>query len=330
MALVAKFSYTSCDTPTCPAVSAFTMEMDEQVVTVKTQDSTPLSSINYFKWELIGVAPPTDWVDSYIEFSGASATSVGVGTTMSGLPISVSNTYGVPFFDLATAGISFDTYNVFKLRLTVKTVEGCTSVSEILFDYAGNYYTYTLISENQSVNAVDTADCDCGCGGGCGCSDNDICSCVTLTDETNYGVGGNPARGACEVTFEVSKVDSNLVEYPMTIGDYDPATVTAVNATLDGDGWYKLVMNVTDTGTGFVYSDTQNIMVSCAAWKKYNATVSKLTCGDNDDSVVLALSHLSANLDSLEYLWCKSDYQGAQRVLECINAIDTGCGCGDC
>ena len=306
--------------------AAFTMEMSEGVLTVKTQTSTPLSAINYFKWELIGVAVPTDFNDSYVEFSGASATSVPVGTQMEGLPFDVTGSYGLPVIDLqSVVGVTFNDYDVLKLRLTVKTTEGCTSTCEILFDIAGDYYNYTLLTSDVYTNSTETADCGCGCG----CADSGLCECVTLTDETNYG-GTNPARSAYEVTFAVYKVDSNLTETLMEMETYDPDTVTSVTAQLDGDGWYKLEMNVKTKATGFVTNVTQNVVVTCAAWKKYNTTLSKLTCGNNDDNVVLALAHLQANLSQVDYLWCLSDYRGAEKIIECINAIDTGCGCGDC
>jgi hypothetical protein len=244
---------------------------------------------------------------------------------MTGLPIGVTGTLSVPIFDLSASGLSFELYNVFALSLTITTNDGCQSKSTITFNLDGNYYNYVLDYSDTTAASQEETPCDCGCG----CDCDDICSCVTLTDDTVYGTP-NADRADCAVTFAVYKVDSNLTPTAMTLPDYDPATVTAISVDLAGDSWYQLVMTVTANDGSFTTNTVQNIMVKCAAEDAYNEVLSTLQCGNNDDSVVLALAHMNANLEQLNYKWCLSDLQGAQRILECINALGTDCGCTDC
>lgn len=326
MAVTPILAYQSCTEVSCSAESIFSV-MTESVttITVDGNTSTPLASIVTWKYDLVGVAVPDGWVDSTVTLSGSSGTSVPASQEMTGLPIGVSGTLALPEFDLSSSGLTFELYHVFALSLTVTTSDGCSSKSTITFNLNGDYYNYVLDYEDTVASTLDETPCDCGCG----CDCDDICSCVTLTDETVYGTP-NPDRADCTVTFAVYKVDSNLTETAVTLPTYDEATVTSISVDLDGDSWYKLSMTVAANDGSFSVNTTENIMVKCAAERAYNTVLNTLQCGNNDNDVVLALAHMNANLEQLSYKWCLSDYQGAQRILECINALGSDCGCTDC
>lgn len=328
MAVTPILSYASCTTVSCSATSVFEMASESlTTITVNDNTSTPLASIVTWKWDLVGIAAPTGWVDSSVSLSGSSGTSVPVSTVMSGLPIGVTGTLALPVFAIDDSGLSFELYNVFALSLTITTSDGCQSKSTITFDLDGNYYNYVLDYENTTASSIADAAASTDCGCGCGCSD--ICTCVTLTDDTVYG-GSTALRADCLVTFAVNKVDANLTRTIVELPAYDPATVTAITVDLDGDSWYEFIMTVTAVDDSFSVNTTKNIMVKCAAEKAYNALLSEWNCSDGYTDCAQKIVLLNANLQVLNYQWCLSNFQGAQRILECINALGTDCGCTDC
>lgn len=87
---------------------------------------------------------------------------------------------------------------------------------------------------------------------------------ATITDNTVYGTGGNPARSAVGVFLTAYKVDVDGNETALTVSsdDSDPETDSVWTVTLDEDGYYKfpfvIISDFDDTDTLALYDAVFN------------------------------------------------------------------------
>lgn len=154
---------------------------------------------------------------------------------------------------------------------------------------------------------------------------------LIVTDTTEYGAP-ELNRNEVSVTLQAFKVKSGVAtEIPLT---YDPLTVTAWSFAIGGDGWYRLVITITEIADPEnVVSTTYNFILTqklcdCFAKTSY-AAFKSATCGCED---VSKLYCLEAQIRGLEVLVAQNDYDSADKTLdrlnqECELLSKKGCGC---
>lgn len=62
---------------------------------------------------------------------------------------------------------------------------------------------------------------------------------ATITDNTVYGLSGNPARNTLAVYLELWKMASDSTSEAITVDNTDPENVTSWDFDSSDDGWYK-------------------------------------------------------------------------------------------
>jgi hypothetical protein len=158
---------------------------------------------------------------------------------------------------------------------------------------------------------------------------------LIVTDATVYG-GSNLDRNEVEVTLQALKIKNNEVqtEYDLT---YDPLTVTAWSINIGGDGWYRLILTITEI------ADPENVetkqydfvltqkLCDCFVRTSYGAFKDS-TCGCENNDFLTKLYCMEGQIKGLEVMVAQGDYDSADKTLdrlnqECALLNKKGCGC---
>lgn len=158
---------------------------------------------------------------------------------------------------------------------------------------------------------------------------------LIVTDTTEYG-DGELERNEVKVELQAFKIKNNAtqVAYNLT---YDPLTVTAWSIDLNGDGWYRLILTITEL------ANPQNILTQqydflltqklCDCFvKTSHAAFKDSTCGCENTDFLTQLYCLEGQIRGLEVLVSQNDFDSADKTLdrlnqECALLSKKGCGC---
>lgn len=161
-----------------------------------------------------------------------------------------------------------------------------------------------------------------------------IAGVLTITDSTVYGDGvTDPARSDSLVNFEIL--------YRPCAGDtaisvaYDETDVSSIVFDGLGDGWYQVVMTITEDsgwgGSSFSYSETLNLLVhwdfdTCFDEKLLDYADARCDCGCDMRELLLELD-LARKAFIIKFSE-QADFSGAQSLLEDAQALcDNFCDC---
>lgn len=154
---------------------------------------------------------------------------------------------------------------------------------------------------------------------------------LTVTDTTVYG-SPELNRNQVSVVLRAYKVKAGVTtEYTLT---YNPLTVTAWTIDINGDGWYRLVLEITeiDNPENVVTRQYDFILMDklCSCFVKTSYKMFKdSTCGCENIS---GLYCLEGQIRGLEVLVQQGDLDSADKTLdrlnqECELLSKKGCGC---
>lgn len=151
---------------------------------------------------------------------------------------------------------------------------------------------------------------------------------IIVRDTTVYG-GDEAERNTLTVDFIITdKRKGTIIEVT-----YDGATVEEILIPITHDGWYEILMTVSD---GVDYSDekTLGILVTERFCECKAELLSKLTdkiCGCENPKVFEKLFVMTAQLIGIEALVAKNDLKSADMAIERLNLeckrANKDCGC---
>lgn len=155
---------------------------------------------------------------------------------------------------------------------------------------------------------------------------------IIVTDETVYGVGDDPTREDSLVNFIVTdKRTGELIEVT-----YDEETVEEILIPITHDGWYNILMTVTNNGDEVERSDEKNldILVTerfCECLAIYTDKLTEKMCGCEDKKVWESIFYMKGQLIGIEKLVENNDMLSADMAIERLGLecqrLKKDCGC---
>lgn len=154
---------------------------------------------------------------------------------------------------------------------------------------------------------------------------------IIVSDTTVYG-SANPTREQCLVNFIITDRRTNEV-IPIT---YDEATVDEISIPVTHDGWYTILMTVTNAVGQPEYSDekTLGVVVTerfCECLAQFSAKALDKICGYEGAKFWERLFCLQGQFIGLQVLVNRNDLLSADKSIERMGLecqrLNSDCGC---
>lgn len=145
-----------------------------------------------------------------------------------------------------------------------------------------------------------------------------------ITDETEYGTGGNPARAARANVLFVTKTDTNGNRTLQTVtpNSADPLAVSAWDVATELDGWNeKILASVTKHTAGQSYAEAGIVLFYNGVFYKTKSAVPVLNDPPNATyyDVITADSLYTDELDNDSIEWVEQDEWVTARMEEKVD-----------
>ena len=152
---------------------------------------------------------------------------------------------------------------------------------------------------------------------------------IIVTDTTTYG-GANYDRNEVKVNFVATdKRTGQVIDFT-----YDEDTVDEVLIPVTHDGWYSILMTVSNAGDEYSDEKRLDLVVTerfCACLAEYSTNITKKVCGCEDAKVWNRLFCLQGQLIGINTLVEKNDLLSADMAIERLNLeckrLNEDCGC---
>ena len=152
---------------------------------------------------------------------------------------------------------------------------------------------------------------------------------IIYRDITTYG-GANYDRNEVKVNFVATdRRTGQVIDFA-----YDEDTATEVLIPIAHDGWYNVVMTVSNTGDEYSDEKVTNILVTerfCDCIANYSTKLLKKVCGCEDAKTWQKLFCMQGQLMGIAYLVEKNDMLSADMAIERLNLeckrLNEDCGC---
>jgi len=147
---------------------------------------------------------------------------------------------------------------------------------------------------------------------------------IIATDSTIYG---SPTRAEVNVDFEVyRKVDESETKISLS---YNSSTVGFIEFPVT-DGWYKVVMTITNSSTGTIESTvTEQYIVTTGLEACKQERLRDYACHCCDDKAFLDYAKLEAALEAISVLVAKNLYKSAYCILAAVSLLCENQNCNN-
>jgi hypothetical protein len=162
---------------------------------------------------------------------------------------------------------------------------------------------------------------------------------ILFKDDTTYGDGTtDPSREQSLVNFGVYFMRGGTPQ-EITL-NYDPETATQVLADITSDGWYRLILTITNNpdgdweGAPYSYQSTVDLLVTdryCACLATFMKRFNNCPCGCENPADLLHLMEMQARFTGIEKMVSQNDINSADQSLEVLekqcSLYNEDCGC---